>query len=960
MPSVPALPQEPREPGTACPFVGRATELQLVVRHAGRQRVEGPGIAVVSGVAGMGRTAFLRRVADRLVGHFVLRVDAGKPAPFALANRLVDAMHERGFAEHVPLCQPGDAPHLIGQRLLTALTTVPTGRPVTVVIDDVQHADVESSLALGFAARRMYGQQILFLLAVRSADGSGTHPNVRRIMPARGDQLQVRLNGLSVEEIQSLGHALGVIPLRHGDASQIRRNCEGNPRYVTRLLEEIRRDPHARMRRLLPSFSTTIMEQIGRLPEASRALIHSLAVLGERCPLSTAATVAEVAQPLHALEPLLAAGLVEWWPAEPTTPVGIRTPLQLKAAYEAAEPQLRRALHERAARVLPFDRALEHRVLAAQGRPDPALAEDLAAAAWRWTVDGNLARAAQYTLWAADATERGERHDHLLLLTVSLLQRDSQYEAATVLQDRARACAPSALRNCVMGRFAMIDGDLGEARDLLEAAIAAIELDPSAPEFGVVAGIGYTWLALVYAWLGETARARAAAGRCLEVSPFGGRIDRGTELVYLSMCCTIEGPVVAMRRLAGLVNLPAAANEVDPADSMLLILRGHFRLLTGEPAEAVADIETGLSSGRHAGINELADWGHLWAASAHIVLGSWDRAIEHATAALDIVATDGRPHLPSMLGLAGYIEANLGELAAAVEHATAATDIAENFSLPSDRMLPALATAAIARAKGDPLGAVEALRPFAGPAGGWLRVNRWMWWPAYVDALTDLGRIDDAEGALAGMAADIASGYRVLMVPHLFLFGRVMESGGNTIAALSAYERAAGAAPALGHREWRARAADSYRRLAHASGASTAEPLAGPLNGSLDGPPAGRLDALLTERERMIVSLITDGLTNKAVGGYLGITEKTIEAHLTRVYRKLAVKSRSELQAAVMGATKSATTGARRRSGPPSVSLAAPCARSGSKAHQKKYGNGHYRDAGGGPDSWRANRGEDG
>jgi len=62
---------------------------------------------------------------------------------------------------------------------------------------------------------------------------------------------------------------------------------------------------------------------------------------------------------------------------------------------------------------------------------------------------------------------------------------------------------------------------------------------------------------------------------------------------------------------------------------------------------------------------------------------------------------------------------------------------------------------------------------------------------------------------------------------------------------------------------------------------------------------------VLTERERAIASLIADGLTNKAVSGYLGITEKTIEAHLTRVYRKLAVRSRRELRTALAPCTRS-------------------------------------------------------
>lgn len=930
MRSVSAFTQLPRDTGPPCQFVGRAAELQLLVQHARRHRPEGPGIAVLSAAAGMGKTAFLDRLAERLAEQFVLAVAPGPDGsqrPFWLANQLITTMHDRGMADLVPLCRHGDPPHTAGQRLLTALTALasgPAGRAVTVIVDDVQHADVESSLALGYAARRMYGQPVLLVLAVRTQEDGAPDPNVRRIMPARGDELHVRLGGLSVVEVQTLGHLLGVIPLRRVDARRIRGHCEGNPRFVTRLLEEIRRDPHARLRRPLPSFSSTISEQIQGLPEASRALLCALAVLNERCPLSTVATVAEVARPLQALEPLLAAGLVRWWPAEPTTPVCIRTPLQRETAYELTPPQLRRALHERAARRVPFDRALEHRTLAAHGRTDQQLSDELTATAWRWTAEGNLARAARYLLWAAELGRPGGDSDRRLLFGISLLQRDHQYEAAAVLQDRARSCQPSALRSCVMGRFAMIDGELTEARALLEAAITDIEHE-STVRFGPVAAIGYTWLAQLYGWLGESALARDAAWRCLEVSPFGPRFDRGAQMTYLSMCLRLEGPQATQRQLAALVTLPAVANEVDPSDSLLLMLRGHLRLLCGEPAEAVADIDAALTSARRAGITDAHEWAHLWMTTAHAVLGSWDRAAEHAGTALEIVMADGRPHLPIMLALTAYVAANRGELAVAAERAGAATDLADHAGMAAERMMAALATATLAQAKDDPLAVIDAMRPFTGAATGVLRVYRWLWLPGYTDALLELGHLDKAQAALRAMAADIADGYTVLTVPYRYLHARIMEATGDLVRARATYDSAVNAAAALGHPQWRSRAAAAGRRLALLSSSVS---------------PAAERTHLLTERERAIASLIADGMSNKAVSGYLGITEKTIEGHLTRVYRKLAVKSRGELQAAIHGAL--------RKGGPATVLLLGPCARSGSQPRQNRYGNSRYREPAGG------------
>ena len=55
------------------------------------------------------------------------------------------------------------------------------------------------------------------------------------------------------------------------------------------------------------------------------------------------------------------------------------------------------------------------------------------------------------------------------------------------------------------------------------------------------------------------------------------------------------------------------------------------------------------------------------------------------------------------------------------------------------------------------------------------------------------------------------------------------------------------------------------------------------------------MDALLTSRERVIAGLVARGRTNKEVAEELGLSAKTIEWHLSHVYRALGVRSRTEL-----------------------------------------------------------------
>ena len=54
----------------------------------------------------------------------------------------------------------------------------------------------------------------------------------------------------------------------------------------------------------------------------------------------------------------------------------------------------------------------------------------------------------------------------------------------------------------------------------------------------------------------------------------------------------------------------------------------------------------------------------------------------------------------------------------------------------------------------------------------------------------------------------------------------------------------------------------------------------------------------LTNREEQVAALVVTGVTNDGVAAELHLSPKTVETHLTRIYRKLGVRSRAELAAA--------------------------------------------------------------
>jgi DNA-binding NarL/FixJ family response regulator len=52
--------------------------------------------------------------------------------------------------------------------------------------------------------------------------------------------------------------------------------------------------------------------------------------------------------------------------------------------------------------------------------------------------------------------------------------------------------------------------------------------------------------------------------------------------------------------------------------------------------------------------------------------------------------------------------------------------------------------------------------------------------------------------------------------------------------------------------------------------------------------------SLLTDREQQVLSLITDGLTNREISCHLWISESTVENHIHHIYEKLGVSNRAQ------------------------------------------------------------------
>ena len=114
--------------------------------------------------------------------------------------------------------------------------------------------------------------------------------------------------------------------------------------------------------------------------------------------------------------------------------------------------------------------------------------------------------------------------------------------------------------------------------------------------------------------------------------------------------------------------------------------------------------------------------------------------------------------------------------------------------------------------------------------------------------------------------------------------GRRDQASAQAQAAQSVFE-SCGAGPC-------SRQAASLRRRIAARG-SRGQP------GTGSGAGHTALSAL-TRRERQVASLVSQGLTNRRIAQRLHVTDKTIEMHLSNIFAKLGVSSRTETAAAVI------------------------------------------------------------
>lgn len=297
--------------------------------------------------------------------------------------------------------------------------------------------------------------------------------------------------------------------------------------------------------------------------------------------------------------------------------------------------------------------------------------------------------------------------------------------------------------------------------------------------------------------------------------------------------------------------------------------------------------------------------------------GRWSNAVADATEALDLSEEMGQPAIAGWaLGCLAMIEAAYGPTGSCREHADRGWMLAESTGAAAGRPFAGAALGLLELGLGRPEAAVAALEPVAEitEANGLRAPQIVHWAPDLVEALVRLGRPEEAARSLDKLenrpnaptphgrsprrhdvrdcwpASTTSSGFGGALDLHQrvvstferarteLCYGERLRRAGRRTRARVPLRTALVAFDGLGAKPWSERTRNVLR--------ATREKVR-----RRDRPAHDRL----TPQELQVAFLVADGATNREAAASLVVTLKTIEFHLGRIYRKLGIRSRTEL-----------------------------------------------------------------
>jgi DNA-binding CsgD family transcriptional regulator len=894
-------------------IVGRDAELASL--QAFIRRAEG-GVAalVLEGEAGIGKSTLwdagleYARVhgltvvtsrpaeAERALGY----VGLGDLLEGVIDDVLPALLPPRRRALQVALLREEAAGDPVDRRTLAvavrdALQHVSERAPTLIAIDDVQWFDASSSRALAFSMRRLDATAVKLLLARRLGEGAPQSELERAL-----DAEHLVVGPLSVGALHRLLRDRLQRPFARQTLLRIHERSGGNPFFALELARALPEDVDPVKPLPVPeTLEELVRARISALPASTRKALSIAAAVGtmSEAQLERAGTAPDV------LDAAVAARVIE----RAKGMIRFTHPLLSSVLYGDLGEE-RRDVHARIAEVVddPVLRArhfalsvdtpdagvahvLDEAAAMATDRGAAALTAELAEQALRLTptdrdedrrrralaaarahlAAGEWTRARAIATDLLAETEAGPFRAEVLLL---LAEFEHDHLAVPVLQEALRhAASHSPLEALIRIRLARAERfrkGFAAARDSTRAALElADDLDDDLLRFEAL--VQLQWLG---AMVGDPeAPGYAARARDLANAAGDARLVREANTLVSGML--------------------ADAGSIDERRATL---ENEYREWQERDELFAAEVLWELS------------WLELWG-------GRWSLAADYAAHSRDVRIQYGvernQDYIPS-----SWIAVHRGQLDLAREQAERALKLCEEqigFYPPLLQAVPGL----VALWRGDAAMAAKDLGSAERQARalGWDAPDARPWTADCAESLLALDRIDEAVTLIDRWEADATRLGRRRVLAHVARCrGLVAAARGAVDEAVSFFEQAVARHDEVGDDFGRARALLALGIVLRRSRQKRAARDA--IRAALDGfeqlgaatwvekarDEIGRIGGRtreegLTAAERRVAALVADGRTNQEVAAALFLAERTVASHLTHIYAKLGVRSRTEL-----------------------------------------------------------------
>jgi DNA-binding CsgD family transcriptional regulator len=947
---VPIAAKEARSRGEL--LLEREAELEAVDDVLRATRDGRGAVVLVEAVAGLGKSRLLRAAIDR-ARELQLETLAGcgseleSSFPFGVVLQLFErrlrdvraAERRRLLAGAAALAgpllgsgaarqpDPGEGDFAVLHGLYWLAANLAEDRPLVLCVDDAHWADPLSLRYLVYLANRIAELPIAMLATTRPP--TGAQAALVRELGGHAATRALALDPLTLDGVSRLLDRRGLAG-SSADPSFVRACADvtrGNPLFVRELGNALiaagatpGEDGAALAREIGPEpVSRTVSVSLARLPRAATSLARALAVLGDDADPAVAAALARL-EPDEATSAAADLAVADVFERSPK--LRFVHPIVRAALYEELAPQERAVAHRRAARLLRDSGAAPERIAAHLVQTGPAgerWAVDALRESARVAAERGAPAIAAAQLERALAEAAGDRRE--LLVELARAQASggepsarASYEQAIELssdrRERARLFAE-------LGRALYLQSRFGESVEAFDLGIHALD-DPGDPDALSLAagrsaallwapGIGADPYAQLESLLDRARGAATVAERAVLANLSAAAMLRAGDrerALKLARLAWSDGALLeegASAVTPSVLAITAVFNQGEHEDRTLEVaeamladarrrgllfsfatfsyVRGYSMLMLGKVADAIADAEQALAARAYGW--QLFLPAALWV----FTVASIERGeLESAAAAIEAVE-DGEEQLPTFgaLPLArGELALAQGDYRAAVGHLSRGTDlIAAEIGGDDPGVFRSHASLSVALA-----GAGEREAAIRAADENLARARRWGAPRTLALGLRARGLAEGGARAVPWLEQAVAAvadtPSRLVHAQVLTDLGGALRTAGERIAARETLRVALDTAHGCGGARLAARAREE---LVAVGGRPRRERVSG-----VEG---------LTPGERRVADMTASGMTNRQIAEALFVTLKAVEYHLANVYRKLDVKRRGELAAAL-------------------------------------------------------------